>query len=245
MSPETLKAKAREICYALVRVSFYIKRGELRQRLEGLAFQLLENTAFATVEANDKPAINQVMKNIAALDTLVRMGHSIYEIEPVNATILVRELDSFNSAIRQFGNLEQALPNLETFFATSLSTIPDKSPVEIVKVSEQSLVAASQTQSESNSSLIGSAIISSVGNENDAGNGMKNMAIRQTAIVEKIKSCPPAGGCRLKDLTTEFPQVSERTLRYDLQRLAEQGIVQRIGNGGPASYYRMKLESNS
>ncbi len=244
MSPEILKTKAREICYVLVKVSFYIKRSELRQRLEWLAFQLLEDTAFATVDAGDKIGLNQVLKNIAALDTLVRMGHSIYEIEPVNATILVRELDSFNSAIRQFGNLDQSLPNLETFFATSLSMVPDKSPVEIVKAPEQSLVAASQIQ-EMQSKDNFSSVASPAGNSNDYASGMKNMAIRQTAVVEKIKSCPSASGCRLKDLTAEFPYVSERTLRYDLQRLAEQGIVQRFGNGGPASYYRMKLEANS
>ena len=71
------------------------------------------------------------------------------------------------------------------------------------------------------------------------GNGSNNIntAIRQSAIINRIKS-GNGNGCRLKDLITEFPDVSERTLRYDLQRLCEQKVIERVGNGGPASYYR-------
>lgn len=45
-------------------------------------------------------------------------------------------------------------------------------------------------------------------------------------------------GCRMKDIIEAFPNVSERTLRYDLERLAEQGIVERVGQSGPATSYR-------
>ncbi|MBI4093292.1 MAG: DeoR family transcriptional regulator [Candidatus Kerfeldbacteria bacterium] len=44
----------------------------------------------------------------------------------------------------------------------------------------------------------------------------------------------------MKDLIAEFPDVSERTIRYDLQRLLQHGSVERVGNGGPASYYVIK-----
>ena len=63
---------------------------------------------------------------------------------------------------------------------------------------------------------------------------------RRTTILDKIRqSGNLPEGCRLKDLQETLQNVSERTLRYDLQRLIEEGAVTRQGNGGPATYYRV------
>jgi len=35
-----------------------------------------------------------------------------------------------------------------------------------------------------------------------------------------------------------LPNISERTIRYDLQTLLEQGLVERVGNAGPSVFYR-------
>jgi repressor of nif and glnA expression len=35
-----------------------------------------------------------------------------------------------------------------------------------------------------------------------------------------------------------LPDTSERTIRYDLQTLVEQSLVERIGNAGPLVFYR-------
>lgn len=218
MSPEFLTTKAREICYALVKVAFYIKRNELRQRLEGLAFDILQHTAEAVTDVEEKTLLKKVFRSIAATDVLVKVGHSLYEIEPVNANVLSHELDAFNAAIRQYGNSLEAqvsdLPGLQSLF----SPFP-----KLVK----ELVPAKPDSADSGN-----------GSENGNGNGI-NMAIRQSAIINKIKQ-GNGSGCRLKDLVAEFPDVSERTLRYDLQRLCERGAVQRIGNGGPSSFYQFR-----
>ncbi|TSD02779.1 MAG: hypothetical protein Athens071426_387 [Parcubacteria group bacterium Athens0714_26] len=55
MTSESFRQKAREICYAIIRVSYFIKRGDLRQRLEKLAFEFLEYAAM--VSAGDKDAL--------------------------------------------------------------------------------------------------------------------------------------------------------------------------------------------
>ena len=66
--------------------------------------------------------------------------------------------------------------------------------------------------------------------------------IRQSAILQRIRQSgnPPGGetGCRMKDIIEGFPEVSERTLRYDLERLSEQGLIERVGQSGPATSYR-------
>ena len=60
--------------------------------------------------------------------------------------------------------------------------------------------------------------------------------IRQSSIMEKIRQLP---NCQLKDLMESFTDVSERTLRYDLQKLFNQGLVERIG-AGPSTHYVIK-----
>jgi len=227
MSADFAKQKAREISYALIRVAWYVKREDLRSRLEALAVELLENSSRVSAD-NSLDNANKALATISVLDGLVRLGHSIYEIEPVNATILVRELDTLNAAIREYGNpafaTEEKLPDLENFFkAKNLEETDEKNKNEPAKETKLNSLD-SVVKLESNNSI--------------------NTAIRQSAIVNRIKALPVSMqteneiGCRLKDLLAEFPDVSERTLRYDLQRLCEQGVIERVGNGGPSNYYR-------
>ena len=214
MSPEFLTAKAREICYALVKVAFYIKRNELRQRLEGSAFDLLQNTAEAVIDAEEKILLKRVFRNIAATDALVKVGHSLYEIEPVNANVLSRELEAFNSAIRQFGNLSEEQPSdlasIQSLFSPfpKLGFAATANTKELISVKPQSAMAEENNENGNGNTSTGLSI---------NGNGV-NMAIRQSAVINRIKQ-GNGNGCRLKDLLAEFPDVSERTLRYDLQRL--------------------------
>ena len=235
MASQLLKDKSREISYALVRVSFYIKRDDLRQRMESLAFRLLHDVAVVEIDS-EVSNVNKALSAISALDGLVRLAHSIYEIEPVNATILVRELDNLNSAIRQSGKLGSfiaELPNLESFFTKE---IIGKKVVENNLSNNQATPAMKDISPKE-----------TIRNDNPIKSGSMNnlsSAIRQSAIINKLKSFSigqekSGNGCRLKDLIAELPDVSERTLRYDLQRLCDQGVVERVGNGGPSSYYRL------
>lgn len=209
MLPDFLKDKTREISYAIIRVAFNVKRLDLRVRLENLAFELMENAAKAVANA-DSESTNKVLSDISAIDGLVRLAHSIYEIEPVNATILIRELDKFNSAIRQQENAAiAALPDLTSLF----SDYPVK-----------------EAQNKPDDNKFESNI------EDSSSNNL-NLEMRQSAIADKIRQ---KDSCRLKDLLVDFPGVSERTLRYDLQGLCAKGEIERIGNGGPATYYKGK-----
>jgi hypothetical protein len=60
-------------------------------------------------------------------------------------------------------------------------------------------------------------------------------AIRQSAILVRIRQ---SGNCRMKDIQEMLPDTSERTIRYDLQTLVEQNLIERIGNAGPLVFYR-------
>lgn len=248
MSPEFIKEKAREISYVLVRVAFYVKRPELRSKFESLAFDLLDNCAKVSAENTDRAAVS-ALSNIASLDVLVRLAHSIYEIEPVNATILVRELNNLNSAIRQFGKMDEKLSDLESLFSVNpVANQIVSAPVSFENISsgnssseDKSLDAYRVSSEERNVSL---GNLSSLSNETKVTreNQSASIAVRQSAILEKIK-LGNGNGMRLKDLLAQFPDVSERTIRYDLQKLCDGGSIERVGNGGPATYYRTVVRS--
>ncbi len=241
MSQDFIKEKAREISYVIIRAAFYVKRPELRARFESLAFELLDGAAKVSVMNTDQ-AVSSVLSTIASLDVMVRLAHSIYEIEPVNATIIVRELNSLNSAIRQFGKLDEKLPDLESLFSTMPVSESVSAPVsfENVSTTETSDVDTSldayRAPAEERISL--EDLSSPSGDlRSTRENQSANIAVRQSAILEKIK-LGNGSGMRLKDLLAVFPDVSERTIRYDLQRLIDGGSIERVGSGGPATYYR-------
>lgn len=111
---------------------------------------------------------------------------------------------------------------------------------------------------EALNSTIQSAITESViGNDEDVdleevfsesesattGNGEKSDKLsphivnRQSAILEFIRQLP--NGCRMRDLTARFQEVSERTLRNDLQALLAECLIERVGSTqGPFSSFR-------
>jgi len=322
ITSEFLKKKAREISYALNRVSFYIKRDELRNRLERLSFEFLENVAVAGEDASDKPALIRVFKNISAMDVLIRIAHSLYEIETVNSNILIRELDAFNSAIRsrlevedprflgnrdnsltnsamennsEFGNGSASSPrtnsenpfakqelNLESIFSMPPAIIKEAVNSASVSVGaekefgnkqrlDKSVSLREISQSETTHQLVKDTQISkpkdfaNIDNEKNIverayskdsvpacqaiirkfQNGISqqvrdesgNRTIRQNLISEKIRQ---SGKANVRDLTNQFPGVSERTLRYDLQKLCDQGAVEKIGSSGPGTSYVSK-----
>ncbi|MCL5017579.1 MAG: DeoR family transcriptional regulator [Patescibacteria group bacterium] len=250
ITPEFLKQRAREIAYALTRISFYIKRSDLRDRLERLSFEFLENVAVSSEDASDKQSLLKVFKNIAALDVLVRIGHSLYEIEPVNANILIREIDSFNSAIRQFGNsaienpFAGELPNLETIFSMPPAVIEDqvvsgrRAASEMANIDKEKEIVE-RAYSSASSNVADEEDIPAIRQSGNLAIQQvdSSISIRQGLITDKIRQL---GRANLKDLVARFPGVSERTLRYDIQKLCDQGLVEKVGNGGPGTGYVLK-----
>ncbi len=210
--------KVQEISYALIRVAAYIRRQDLRQRIERMAFQLLEDVAGQSFES--------ALRTSASLELLINLGKNIYEIEPVNAKIITGEVETLNAAMRQLVGLGE-MPNFGEMFS--------KPPAVISSDSWSGNDSATANVGQANSSQTRQDNAAETGNGNNGING----TIRQSAILEKIRQTDNRQ-TQLKDLLAAFPEVSERTMRYDLQRLCNQGILERIGSGGPGSYYALK-----
>ena len=62
--------KSQEISYALVRIAPYIRRVELRHRLERLSLQLLEEVGLQHFE--------EALRTASVLEGLVNLGQAIY-----------------------------------------------------------------------------------------------------------------------------------------------------------------------
>lgn len=260
--------KAQEVSLALIKVSVYARRPEFRHKLERLALELVE-----LVSARDFSAL---MRNTAAIEGLVNFGRTIYEIEPVNADILLHELSNLRNGMSQVAELAlpdlEKTPNIETVFsrpATLFETIRTEKSHNKERKRERKNTASQEIilqSKDKNPAIIGnpanqqnpasprevsrSETIAGLEVKNPAtvrhGSPQDNPAIddnpakRETAIVEKIRQAGDKP-VQFKDIIAALPDFSERTLRYDLQRLSNRGVLERLGPGGPATYYKIRV----
>lgn len=138
---------------------------------------------------------------------LVKLAASAKEIKTLNAEVLDRELNFLSDMIQETINK-----------AISEASIGNEEEPDLA----ESFAELSATQKPISSSL----------NKEYKSNG--NIAIRQSAILAYIRELP--SGCRMRDLLVKFPDVSERTLRNDLQDLNAGGLVERLGKGAFSSF---------
>lgn len=59
----------------------------------------------------------------------------------------------------------------------------------------------------------------------------------QNLIYRKIKEI---GKTSTKEISLFFPEISERTVRFYLQKLSDSGFIEKIGTTGPGSYYMFR-----
>lgn len=187
-----IERKSQELAFALIRVAAYIRKNELKYRIDALSFKLVQFIA--------EGLLNESLPVLNALKNLVELGKNLMQIEPVNTKILLREIELLNQAIRQ-STLPDSLPDLSKMFSDNQAII-EKPTIQLKIDSEVS-------------------------------------KMRQEKIVEKIRQ---SGKIQLKDLIAEFPGISERTLRYDLKKLFDDGKLNRQGTGGPSNYYMLNSE---
>ncbi|PIR88909.1 MAG: hypothetical protein COU07_03360 [Candidatus Harrisonbacteria bacterium CG10_big_fil_rev_8_21_14_0_10_40_38] len=223
----SLDDKTRNVSLLLIKTSVYSRRPEFRQRIEKIAFQLIEEIAVRDYRS--------VSKTIAALESLIMFGKTIYEVEPVNADYIIQEI----------GNIKQEILRIaELLLPDSGRTIDNPKPKEkeatLFETKKENPLpkntntqSINQTKVSSNEKVVEAPSGAQDSYENNASN-------RHAELIEKIRQF---GNRRfqLKDIIAAFPQVSERTLRYDLQRFCNQGLIERIGSGGPGTHYKIRV----
>ena len=231
---QTALKKAYEISYAVFRIASRIGNVAFKEHLERQALSLLDAAAV------ENYAWVRIVSR--AIEYLVRFGSDVGFIHESNKDLILAELQGMELGIVSpevptsvepvplndiFSGQETLFRHVSKFRKNNHAKIAANEVHDHAAVEQHQEIAASGAETEL------SGVVSS-----GAGSGsMLGPEIRQSAILQKLKE---SGTCRMRDLQEILPNYSERTLRYDLQTLTEQNLVERIGSGGPAVYYRMR-----
>lgn len=245
-SSQTVRTRAFHISYALIRLSRSTP-GTFSSYFESYAIDILDR-----VVSRDFLGSRQVLESI---DYILKLAVEGDKVSQNNFELISREVESLNLEISELENAAM-LPNIDLsgIFATKTAVSEHfndaASKSDFAPASESEVPTYGVSSSNQNSKLYGEDVLIKEPSYVDTTQGVKEDLVReperatwemrQSAILDRIRQ---RGYCRLRDIEEAFTDTSERTLRYDLQHLIEKGLVERIGSGGPASFYRVKRSS--
>lgn len=223
--------KAYEISYAVFRIAARVPSPAMKEHLERQALSLLdaaavENYAWTTTVAK-------------AIECLMRFGGDVGIIHERNTEMVVAELKAMNAAIAGLKkpvtlepvHLDDIFGGQEQLFPENLANRKMASPVRQSKTGHRTTEPRTESQQESGNYQ------QEIGNQqkDDAPNA--GSGVRQSAILERIRQ---SGNCRMKDIQEILPDLSERAIRYNLQSLVGQNLIEKVGVGGPGVFYRFR-----
>jgi len=203
--------KTQEISFALLRVAAYIRRFGLRKKIEDLSYNLLENITYR----NHQLALH----TIDAIQGFIDLGKNMYEIEVRNHEILTRELLILTKEVQELSG-EFPLRELDDLFTK----------IENIRPGENK-----ENGKYGNNTAIGNAKLPYLPNKTTPKTSNGGNETRKKEILAFIESAKDHR-LQLKSITEKFSEISDRTLRYDLTSLINDGELERAG-GGPLSFY--------
>jgi len=214
LQEDFLYKKIYEFSYATFRIGESAKNKEIAELLESKAVSLLDSILVADYEKTK----NMVYSIITLTGLLVDSG----TLHPVNREVLIRESERINLAI-------EALPKMKR------ETLPD---LNLGKIFSKTVKL---TKQEIQSEIADKDSADRIADKNFADEIADKSEIRQSAIIEQLQQ---RKNCRLNELQAVFPDVSERTLRYDLESLISKGFVERVGSRRN-SFYKIKNSTSA
>ncbi len=212
--------KAYEIAYSIFRIADRIPEKGIAGKLTNAAIELLSSVASGNYAATFGP--------LETLSFFSKLGTDLGYISYWNNDILIREIGNFQVTIAESLKEENKDIDISGIFtndaiSAKTGTHVSKEPEE-KKPAEPSVWVPDQARDEKKAE------------PSSSGNFIKS-GMRQIAILDRIRQ---SGNCRLRDIQEILPEVSERTIRYDLEDLIERNIIERIGTGGPSVSYRIR-----
>ncbi len=187
---------------------------------------LFKKHALTLLEAVSLQETTRASSELVFLSYLIELAHEANVIHPDNVATLAKECDEIQKEIQMNqSNLGYGSGTKQEMVRPIVLETEVKSHDNHIQ--ETGAIAPDPIVKKEDGNVRGEE------EETDPAGSDK----RQTAILAKIKEL---GNCRLKDLMELLPDVSERTIRYDVQKLADKGSIERVGGGGPFSFYRMK-----
>lgn len=233
-----LTKKAFEVSYALFRLSERMDNRNFAAHLEVYGLELLSSALRENFVA--------AKSALTAIEYFTRLGMEANAISAQNGNVLASETANLHSAIAAFES-SRKLPDIDISTVFSSRARGSGKGVKVLKAAERKGSAIDKIKYGKRGRVVGEEEAIEIGNHMSE-EGVGNPAIaglpaqtRQSAILNIVGQYAE---CRLKDILRDiqefFPEVSERTIRYDMQKMLDQGIIERIGvGGGPATYYQV------
>lgn len=196
-------------------ISYAAFRIAAAMRLRGLSEEITREAA-EFLGATARRDYGESRKMAVALEYLLRLASDAGAIAQKTAFLALEEINRFISAFDEYSaSLEPPAVSLEGIFSQAPAHLESPPPRERNK--EEDLEMAEPIMRQSHG---------------------RSPEGRHAAILGVIRR--QNGNCRLKDIQDALPEASERTLRYDVQDLIDQGVVERVGNGGPHMRYKAR-----
>ncbi|MBI3588791.1 MAG: DeoR family transcriptional regulator [Candidatus Liptonbacteria bacterium] len=246
-SEQFLYQKAFEIGYAVLRLIPNLKGDSLASYLEERSLDL--------VDAVSVGEYDRAKLAILSLGHLLQLGAEANLVSYKVTEVVSEELSHLNAAIDNFDN-EEPIPEIDIkeVMVEAKNAFKKSGKKEVASEENSSLSDLDSSDAQEYADfrvtqevrddeeinvtdsfgLLKSAISGNTAKVNSYSGQERN-----SIILEKIRQ---SGYCRLRDLQELLPEISERTIRYDLEKLSGTGLIERFGNGGPATYYRMKRQ---
>ncbi len=215
--------KAYEISYALFRVAGTGLKKPYAEQLESLALSILGSAASLRFE--------DLKSALEATGYVLRLGGDVGLISNKHKDVLLHEIAGLERISLDLGR-EEGLPDLDI---ARLFKQPEYGKVKSGKESGKSAKIMNPAKSGQDNPATENLNPAKTEPMEDKSGNVKE---RHSKVIDFIRQ---SGNCRLKDIHDALPDYSERTLRYDLQALIEGGVVERIGGGGPSTYYRLHI----
>ncbi len=215
--------KSYEIAYAIFRLAANMQEKDFSERLRAGGAGLLEA---ATAED-----YAMAERSLRVTECLIKFAGDVNLIAIANSNIILQEIYVLDVAIAESKNKvkRQEIDVAEIFSKSEREPFQKPEPA---KKSEPAIIR----QSAIEPAKIEEPATEEEQNQPSNINSILKSAIRQTAILDRIRQ---SGNCRLKDIQEILPECSERTIRYDLQTLLEQNLIERVGIAGPSVFYRV------
>ncbi|HTY39630.1 MAG TPA: DeoR family transcriptional regulator [Candidatus Paceibacterota bacterium] len=232
---EAFVKKAFEITYAIFRVADRVYKPKFGNHLEDFGMELLKSAAFGNE--------TEMRRAAEAIKLALQLGSGAGILNQKNTEIIIREIDGLLSAMADgsIKNDDKTIPDedLSHIFTplrpseyktsgkiTSASDEIAELPDRVIQGTKESRVIIDEPDGSRKDIAVALSAVPGIGSQ-----------MRQSAILERIREM---GECRMKDIQTLLPDTSERTIRYDIQDLIEQNLVERVGSSGPSTYYRLR-----
>ena len=207
-----LQSLVSDIAVAMFKVSSIIRHATLKAELENKAIYLVSNPNSDTII------------NIA---NLIVLGREIGEIKSSNATILIRELERLRKGLLISPAVEEM--DISSQFARNNSDTSDVISLPAPSTSTPPPSFSIKTESH-NPHTNSDKVISQPAFTKSFFNPDK--------VYQYIQA---RKGTRLKELESVFNAVSGRTIRRITDSLIKEGKIERVGNPGPTSFYRIPI----